>query len=85
MSATVTPVAINTFREAVRDRCSTTWVLFALIMMGAAILVGEISIGIERLVIINLGLTAISIFGAGHGDLHWRWTRLQGDRKADAV
>ena len=32
-------------------------------MMGAAILVGEISIGIDRLVIINLGLTAISIFG----------------------
>src|ERR1700683_3661757 len=32
-------------------------------MIGAAILVGEISIGIERLVIINLGLTAISVFG----------------------
>jgi ABC-type transport system involved in multi-copper enzyme maturation permease subunit len=38
-------VAINTFREAVRD------------------LVGQISIGIERLVIVNLGLTAIAIFG----------------------
>ena len=63
MSATVTPVAINTFREAVRDRVLYNLVLFALIMMGAAILVGEISIGIERLVIINLGLTAISIFG----------------------
>ena len=32
-------------------------------MIGAAIFVGQISIGIERLVIINLGLSAISIFG----------------------
>jgi ABC-type transport system involved in multi-copper enzyme maturation permease subunit len=32
-------------------------------MIGAAVLVGQISIGIERLVIINLGLSAISIFG----------------------
>src|ERR1700685_2003739 len=63
MSATVTPVAINTFREAVRDRVLYNLVLFALLMIGAAILVGEISIGIERLVIINLGLTAISVFG----------------------
>jgi len=56
-------VAVNTFREAVRDRVLYNLVLFALLMMGAAILVGQISIGIERLVIINLGLSAISIFG----------------------
>jgi len=31
--------------------------------MGAAILVGQISIGIDRLVIINLGLSAISLIG----------------------
>ncbi len=63
MSATTGPVAINTFREAVRDRVLYNLIFFALLMMGAAILVGEISIGIERLVIIDLGLTAISIFG----------------------
>jgi ABC-type transport system involved in multi-copper enzyme maturation permease subunit len=63
MSAAVGPVAVNTFREAVRDRVLYNLVLFALLMIGAAILVGEISIGIERLVIINLGLSAISIFG----------------------
>src|SRR5580658_5351931 len=56
-------VAVNTFREAVRDRVMYNLILFALMMMGAAILVGEISIGISRLVIINLGLSAISIFG----------------------
>jgi ABC-type transport system involved in multi-copper enzyme maturation permease subunit len=56
-------VAINTFREAVRDRVLYNLIVFALMMIGAAILVGEISIGIDRLVIINLGLSAISIFG----------------------
>jgi ABC-type transport system involved in multi-copper enzyme maturation permease subunit len=63
MSATVVPVAINTFREAVRDRVLYNLVLFALLMIGAAILVGGVSIGIVQLVIINLGLSSISIFG----------------------
>jgi ABC-type transport system involved in multi-copper enzyme maturation permease subunit len=56
-------VAVNTFREAVRDRVLYNLIVFALMMIGAAILVGQISIGIERLVIINLGLSAISVFG----------------------
>ncbi len=63
MSAMPGVVAINTFREAVRDRVLYNLVFFALLMIGAAIIVGQISIGIERLVIVNLGLTAISIFG----------------------
>lgn len=63
MSARSMPVALNTFREAVRDRVLYNLVFFALLIIGAAILVGQISIGIERLVIINLGLTAISLFG----------------------
>jgi ABC-type transport system involved in multi-copper enzyme maturation permease subunit len=56
-------VATNTFREAVRDRVLYNLVFFALLMMGAAILVGQISIGIESSVIISLGLTAISVIG----------------------
>ncbi|MGB7438222.1 MAG: ABC transporter permease, partial [Candidatus Acidiferrum sp.] len=56
-------VATNTFREAVRDRVLYNLVFFALLMMGAAILVGQISIGIEQNVIITLGLTAISVIG----------------------
>ena len=63
MSATTGPVAINNFREAVRDRVLYNLIFFALVMIGAAILVGQISIGIERLVIVNLGLSAISLFG----------------------
>src|SRR5205085_7579944 len=35
----------------------------AVLISAAAILVGQISIEIERLVVINLGLTAVSLFG----------------------
>jgi len=63
MSAMPGIVAINTFREAVRDRVLYNLIFFALMMIGAAIFVGQISIGIERLVIVNLGLSAISLIG----------------------
>ena len=56
-------VAFNTFREAVRDRVLYNLIAFALLLSGAAVLVGEISIDIERLVVVNLGLTAVSLFG----------------------
>lgn len=56
-------IAFNTFREAVRDRVLYNLVFFALLMAGASILVGQISIEVERVVVINLGLTAVSLFG----------------------
>ena len=56
-------VALNTFREAVRDRVLYNLVFFALLMMLAAIFVGGISIGIEEMVIKSLGLSAISAIG----------------------
>jgi ABC-type transport system involved in multi-copper enzyme maturation permease subunit len=59
----ITSIAYNTFREAVRDRVLYNLIVFALLLVGSALLVGQISIGIERLVLINLGLTAVSIFG----------------------
>jgi ABC-type transport system involved in multi-copper enzyme maturation permease subunit len=63
MSARVLHIASNTFREAVRDRVLYNLIAFALLLSGSAILVGQISIDIERLVVINLGLTAVSLFG----------------------
>ncbi len=55
--------ALNTFREAVRDRVLYNLVFFALVMIAASILVGQISIDIESMVIVTLGLTAISVIG----------------------
>lgn len=63
MSARIVHIASNTFREAVRDRVLYNLIAFAVLMSGAAILVGQISIGIDRLVVVNLGLTAVSLFG----------------------
>ena len=63
MNARIAHVAFNTFREAVRDRVLYNLIAFALLLSGAAILVGQISIDIERLVVVNLGLTAVSLFG----------------------
>ena len=56
-------VALNTFREAVRDRVLYSLVFFGLLMMAAAVAVGQISIGIEQTVIVSLGLSAISMIG----------------------
>ncbi|HUO24077.1 MAG TPA: ABC transporter permease [Candidatus Aquilonibacter sp.] len=63
MSARIIHIASNTFREAVRDRVLYNLIAFALLLSGAAVLVGQISIDIEKLVVINLGLTAVSLFG----------------------
>lgn len=59
----ISHVAANTFREAVRDRVLYNLVFFALLMVGAAPLFGQISIGVERIILVNLGLTAITLFG----------------------
>jgi ABC-type transport system involved in multi-copper enzyme maturation permease subunit len=63
MTSRVSAIAFNTFREAVRDRVLYNLVVFALLIVGAALLFGQISVGIHVIVLINLGLTAISIFG----------------------
>jgi ABC-type transport system involved in multi-copper enzyme maturation permease subunit len=63
MNGRILHIASNTFREAVRDRVLYNLIGFAVLMTGSAILIGQISIDIERLVVINLGLTAVSLFG----------------------
>ena len=63
MNSRIACIASNTFREAVRDRVLYNLIAFAVLLSGAAILVGQISIDIEKLVVINLGLTAVSLFG----------------------
>jgi len=56
-------VARNTFREAVRDRVLYNLVFFALLMIASAVVVGQISMDIETIVMISLGLSAISLIG----------------------
>ncbi len=56
-------IAWNTFREAVRDRVLYNLIVFALLLIGTAILFGQISIGVQTLILVNLGLTAMTFFG----------------------
>ena len=56
-------VARNTFREAVRDRVLYNLVFFALLMIVSAVIVGQISMDIETVVMVSLGLSAISLIG----------------------
>jgi Cu-processing system permease protein len=56
-------VAVNVFRESVRDRVPYNLVLFAILLMGASYLIGQLTAGQDVKIIKDLGLAAISIFG----------------------
>ncbi len=59
----VASIAWHTFKESVRERVLYNLVVFAVLLIGAAILFGSISMGIEQIIIFNLGLSSISVFG----------------------
>jgi len=61
--ARIGTIALNTFREAVRDRVLYNLIVFTALVVGCSLLVGQVSLAIERIVLVNLGLTSISLFG----------------------
>ncbi len=63
MSSRLAAITFNTFREAVRDRVLYNLIIFVLLLVASAPLFGQISIGLEKLILVNVGLTSISIFG----------------------
>jgi ABC-type transport system involved in multi-copper enzyme maturation permease subunit len=63
LNSRLSAIALNTFREAVRDRVLYNLVVFVLLLVASAPLFGAISIDIERLVLVNVGLSSISLFG----------------------
>ncbi len=56
-------IAKNTFREAVRDRILYNLIVFVLLIMACAVLLGELTDGQEVRTITNIGLNAMLIFG----------------------
>ncbi len=62
--ARIISIAKNAFREAVRDRILYNLILFALLITGSAIFLGELTAGQESRVIVNLGLSSILLFGS---------------------
>src|SRR4051812_34927361 len=62
MSAT-SAIALNVFRESVRDRVLYSLVLFAVLLIAASYLIGQLTAGQDIKIIKDLGLAAISVFG----------------------
>lgn len=56
-------IAKNTFREAVRDRVLYNLVIFVLLIIACAILLGDLTDGHEARTIVNIGLNAMLLFG----------------------
>ncbi len=56
-------IALNTFREAVRNKVLAILVLFAVALMGFSLVLGQLSLHEEVRIIKDLGLAGISIFG----------------------
>jgi ABC-type transport system involved in multi-copper enzyme maturation permease subunit len=60
---TAAVVAIAVFRESVRDKVFYNIVLFALMLVGASIVIGQLTAGQDVKIIKDLGLAATSLFG----------------------
>ena len=60
----VTAIARNTFREAVRDRVLYNLVLFVLLLSVSAVFLGAASASQDAKIIVDLGLSAMLLFGA---------------------
>lgn len=59
----VAAIARNTFREAVRDRVLYNLVLFVLLLTVGAVFLGELSAAQEAKIIVDMGLSAMLLFG----------------------
>lgn len=57
-------IALNTFRESVRDRVLYNLVLFVLILVAASVFVSDLSLDMESQFTAALGLSVMLIFGA---------------------
>lgn len=56
-------IALNTFREAIRNRILYLLLVFAILVIGVSRLVALLTVGDEDKIIMDLGLAAISLFG----------------------
>jgi ABC-type transport system involved in multi-copper enzyme maturation permease subunit len=56
-------IALNVFRESVRDKVLYNLVLFAVLLIGGSYFIGQLTAGQDLKIIKDLGLAAASIFG----------------------
>jgi len=60
---TIPAIAVNVFRESVRDKVLYNLVAFAILLMGASYLIGQLTVGQDLKIIKDLGLAATLLFG----------------------
>jgi len=58
-------IAVNTFREAVRDRVFYNLLLFAVLLVGTSLVIGQLAAGQDVKIIKDLGLASSLLFGVG--------------------
>tara|TARA_B100000315_G_scaffold106964_1_gene98156 strand:+ start:20615 stop:21382 length:768 start_codon:yes stop_codon:yes gene_type:complete len=56
-------IAVNTFREAVRDKILYSLLIFALLMIASSVFISTLSVGDQIKIIKDMGLSMISLFG----------------------
>ena len=59
----ITQIAVHVFKDSVRDKVIYTLVLFAVLMIGASYLIGQLTAGQDVKIIKDLGLAATTVFG----------------------
>lgn len=59
----VVVIAINTFRENLRDKILYNLLLFALLLIGASMVLGGLTIMEQKKIVLDLGLAAINLVG----------------------
>jgi ABC-type transport system involved in multi-copper enzyme maturation permease subunit len=56
-------IALNTFRESLRDRILYNLLFFALLLIGFSVLLGDFTIAEQKKIVTDLGLAAINLVG----------------------
>jgi ABC-type transport system involved in multi-copper enzyme maturation permease subunit len=59
----IAAIAGNTFRENIRDKILYNLIIFAILMILSSVLLGQLTLGHETKVIVDLGLASMSVFG----------------------
>jgi ABC-type transport system involved in multi-copper enzyme maturation permease subunit len=59
----VAAIALNTYRESLRDRILYHLLIFALLLIGFSVLLGDFAIAEQNKIVTDLGLAAINVVG----------------------
>jgi ABC-type transport system involved in multi-copper enzyme maturation permease subunit len=59
----IIPIALNTFRESVRDRVLYNLVILVLLLVISSVVMGRIALGQEARFVVDVGLSVMTLFG----------------------